>query len=270
MRNIFIFICCLVFLSGCATKDRGAGEPTLKPVSPLKEAEKSVVPVTERAISAVPVMEKAKIKEPVMPVVRGKSAQPSAVISISAEKRKKVFEFVTIDGEDYAVPHPWRGRKIGERSPQMSSLGQIPLEFSWNRAKLYIREEARDAFVEMAERAKEDNIHLLVHSGFRSMYYQKKIFSKLMARGRTWEDLVRYVAPPGYSEHMLGFAVDLYPSDWQFASTEAYRWLKEHGAEFGFEETYPEFGKEGFPWEAWHWRFTLSSMNNDSLSQAKQ
>jgi len=76
-----------------------------------------------------------------------------------------------------------------------------------------------------------------------------------MAAGRTWDDLVRYVAPPGYSEHMLGIAVDLYPSNWRFAATPAYAWLKEHAAEYHFVESYPEFNLESFPWEAWHWKY---------------
>ena len=76
-----------------------------------------------------------------------------------------------------------------------------------------------------------------------------------MAEGRTWEDLVRYVAPPGYSEHMLGVVVDLYPSNWRFASTPEYQWLKENASTYHFVESYPEINPEGFPWEAWHWKY---------------
>jgi len=174
---------------------------------------------------------------------------------IKARRQKRVFEFVEIAGRHYEVPRPWRGNKIIDPQPQASVMEQIPLEFSWNGSQLYVHRLAHRAFVRMAEEAKEDGIRLLAHSGFRSRAYQQRIFTKLMAQGRTWDDLVRYVAPPGYSSHMLGFSIDLYPSNWRFASTDAYRWLRRHAGDYGFYETYPEFGRSGYPWEAWHWQF---------------
>lgn len=174
---------------------------------------------------------------------------------IEAAQKKKVFEFVDIGGRKYAVPKPWRGNKITQKSPPPSAMRQIPTEYTWNNDRIFIHRRACEQFVRMAESARQENVHLLAHSGFRSIGYQRKIFIDHMAAGRTWEDLVRYVAPPGYSEHMLGFSIDLYPSNWQFASTEAYHWLQEHGASFGFYETYPQDNSVGYPWEAWHWRF---------------
>jgi len=180
----------------------------------------------------------------------------ASVDNIHALKTKKVFEYVSIGGEKYPVPLPWRGKERKVKPLDHSTLKQIPLEFSHEGSKLYILESACDAFVRMAEKAKEENIILIVHSGYRSIWYQRKIFKQLMATGRAWDDLVRYVAPPGYSEHMLGSVVDLYPSNWSFASTSEYQWLKKHAAEYGFTETYPESAIDGFPWEPWHWKFT--------------
>lgn len=180
---------------------------------------------------------------------------PPGVEIIEASKKKKVFDFVRIDGVNYAVPIPWRGRRLQVKPLIPPAFKMIPVEFSYNGKKLYILIDACDAFVRMAKKAKEEDITLLVHSGYRSIWYQKKIFKRLMAEGRTWEDVVRYVAPPGYSEHMLGTVVDLYPSNWSFASTPAYKWLEKHAPSFGFSETYPKSGQDGFPWEPWHWKF---------------
>lgn len=188
---------------------------------------------------------------------------PIVIEHFAPLKEKKVFEFVQIDGERYGVPRPWRGQKITEKSPDPSTLKQIPLEFAKDQSKLFLTEEARDAFVIMAEAAGEDGIQLVAHSGYRSAWYQRKIFTKLMAEGRTWDDLVRYVAPPGYSEHMLGDSVDLYPSNWRFASTEAYQWLRENGHLYNFYETYPQISDQGFPWEAWHWKYIAPEENDD-------
>ncbi|MEE4241201.1 MAG: M15 family metallopeptidase [Desulfopila sp.] len=181
--------------------------------------------------------------------------QPSEIVEIVAVKRKKIVEFVEIEGKRYQVPPLWRGRKITEKAADVAELRQIPIKYTWKETKLYIHYKACDAFVAMAAKAEEDGVRLQAHSGFRSIHYQKKIFSKGMAKGRSWEDMVRYVAPPGYSEHMLGTVVDLYPSDWRFAATAAYEWLREHAAAFGFVESYPKTNSEGLPWEAWHWRY---------------
>lgn len=176
--------------------------------------------------------------------------------NIHALKTKKVFEYVRIDGEKHLVPVPWRGKELKVQPLESSALKQIPLEFCRENSKLYLLEKARDAFVRMAAKAQDENVLLIVHSGYRSIWYQRKIFRQLMATGRSWDDLVRYVAPPGYSEHMLGSVVDLYPSNWSFASTPEYGWLKKHASAYGFTETYPESAKDGFPWEPWHWKFS--------------
>ena len=188
---------------------------------------------------------------------------PTVIEHFAPLKEKRVFEFVYIDGERYGVPRPWRGQKITQKSTDPSTLKQIPLEFAYNESKLFLTEEARDAFVVMAEAAREDGIELIAHSGYRSAWYQQKIFIKLMAEGRTWDDLVRYVAPPGYSDHMLGESVDLYPSNWRFASTEAYQWLRENAYLYNFHETYPEASSRGFPWEAWHWKYIAPKENGE-------
>ncbi len=233
----FLLFCgILFFLSGCGGPGKMVGI----------EVEEPVDQVEPQVIAPSPVRPPEERVVPVLPV------------EIYAVKRKKVVEFVEIDGERYQVPSPWRGKKIKGIIPGMDDLAQIPVEFTWQETRLYIHHEARDAFVAMAQDARNDGIHLQAHSGFRSIRYQKKLFSKGMAKGRTWEDMVRYVAPPGYSEHMLGIAVDLYPSDWRFAGTAAYGWLKEHGAAYGFVESYPEKSSEGLPWEAWHWRYCAS------------
>lgn len=183
---------------------------------------------------------------------------PTSIKTIELSQKKMVFDFVRIDGVNYPVPIPWRGKRLHVKPFLPPSFKLIPVEFSHDGLKLYILIDACDALIRMAEKAKGEGINLLVHSGYRSIWYQKKIFQKLMAKGRTWEDLIRYVAPPGYSEHMLGTVVDLYPSNWTFASTPAYKWLKEHASEYGFSESYPESGRDGFPWEPWHWKFSPS------------
>lgn len=163
-------------------------------------------------------------------------------------------ETVIIDGTAYPVPEAWIGQKLDVPPLKIPALVRIPHGLTKDQADIYILREACAALVRMAAAAKEDGVELLVDSGYRSAWYQRKIFSRLMKKGRSFEDLVRYVAPPGYSEHMLGTVVDFSPGNWRFAETPAYAWLHTHAGEYGFSETYPRNNRH-HPWESWHWRY---------------
>jgi len=175
-------------------------------------------------------------------------------------------ESVSIGGTLYPLPKAWQGEKLEAKPLKMPELAALPKELCQGGAHIYIRREARKALIEMAARAKEDGILLRVDSGYRSAWYQERIFVKLMKKGRTFQDLIRYVAPPGYSEHMLGTVVDFSPGNWRFARTPAYQWLQGHAGEYGFSETYPK-NNQRHPWEAWHWRFRPPPEKKEQINQ---
>jgi len=178
-------------------------------------------------------------------------AAPDLPQSIQPE----IEEVITIDGVRYPVPAPWLGNKV--IAPQLSfeDFKQIPLQFCKDEGKVYVTIETQENLVMMLTEAEADGILIQVESGYRSAGYQAKIFKRMLAEGREFDDIVRYVAPPGYSNHMLGTAVDFSPSNWRFADTEQYLWLQEHGNSFGFEEIYSKNNRMKMPWEAWHWQY---------------
>ncbi len=188
------------------------------------------------------------------------SPAPAPVESRSVEAPAPE-ETVTIGGTTYPVPQAWIGQKLDAPPLKTPALVRIPPELTKDQTSIYILREARDALVRMADAARKDGVSLRVDSGYRSLWYQRKIFTKLMKKGRSFEDLVRYVAPPGYSEHMLGTVVDFSPGNWRFAKTPAYGWLREHAGEYGFSETYPKNNRH-HPWESWHWRYRKPAENN--------
>jgi LAS superfamily LD-carboxypeptidase LdcB len=164
-------------------------------------------------------------------------------------------ETVTIDSQEYIVPDSWHGHKLDAPPLTRPPLVMVPPDFVYNNGQIFMLPQARNAFQEMAEMAKEEGIAMIIDSGYRSAWYQKKIYKRLMDKGKTFDEVARYVAPPGYSEHMLGLAVDFVPSNWQFVDSPVYQWLKEHGGEFGFSESYPEISSDNRPWEPSHWRY---------------
>ncbi len=188
------------------------------------------------------------------------SDQLEEVLSISVDKPPikydNVIETVLIDTLRYQVPEPWTGNRQFPTSRNLDELKQIPREHTHQRTEIYILAEAHPPLLRMLEQARLDGIDLKVESAYRSMHYQTRIFVRMLKQGRTFDDIVRYVAPPGYSQHMLGTAMDFYPSNWEFAESEQYRWLQENGSKFGFEETYSKNNRYHMPWEAWHWNYT--------------
>jgi LAS superfamily LD-carboxypeptidase LdcB len=163
-------------------------------------------------------------------------------------------ENILIDSVEYDVPQRWCGQKLD--STQIADpmkLVRLPEELSFDDYRIYVSADTRDALVRMAGAAGKDSIELLVDSGYRSASYQKRIIRRRLSEGEDPAAIMAFVAPPGYSQHQTGRAVDFVPSEAAFANTPAYRWLKEHAAEFGFVETYPETSASGHAWESWHW-----------------
>ena len=69
-------------------------------------------------------------------------------------------------------------------------------------------------------------------------------------------------APPGYSEHHTGYAVDIGDGrtpatnlNTNFENTAAFKWLEENAAYYSFELSFPKGNPQGVSYEPWHWRF---------------
>jgi LAS superfamily LD-carboxypeptidase LdcB len=176
---------------------------------------------------------------------------------------------VKISGKYYQIKPPWLGKKLHDESdPIPENLSMIPRQYAFDSSRIFVTKDTKAAFVAMVEQANRDGIFFKAKSGYRSYTYQRQIFAARLAKGRTFEQVCRNVAPPGYSQHMLGTAFDLSTDITPFANSEAYQWLKAHAADYGFEETYPENAPDGFSWEAWHWHYVgtdRDTLNNDTL-----
>jgi zinc D-Ala-D-Ala carboxypeptidase len=108
--------------------------------------------------------------------------------------------------------------------------------------------------------ARNDRIHLSIASAFRSVKRQAEIVRGKLEAGSSIEAALRVCAPPGFSEHHTGRAIDVDtpdcpPLDGAFADTEAFRWLSLHAKDFGFSLSYPEGNAQGYAFEPWHWCF---------------
>ena len=117
----------------------------------------------------------------------------------------------------------------------------------------------------MYDAAKADGIYLTPYSGYRrystqQTNYQNKTAYYLQQGYTETEALAlaaRIIMPPGSSEHNLGLAMDICGTDYDFDQTDAFAWLKEHAAEYGFILRYTEEKQSvtQVVYEPWHWRF---------------
>jgi zinc D-Ala-D-Ala carboxypeptidase len=123
--------------------------------------------------------------------------------------------------------------------------------------------EAAAAWRLLRESALSDGITLRIASAFRSVNRQAEIIRLKLNRGIPIEEILTVDAPPGYSEHHTGRAVDVFTPggpllETEFERTEAFKWLTANAGGFGFTLSYPRENPDGYGYEPWHWCFVGS------------
>lgn len=125
-----------------------------------------------------------------------------------------------------------------------------------------VDERIYDPLMEMLEAAKEENWDQLpsVVSGYRTQEKQQSLYDdkieEFCEQGYSPEEATdmakQWVAVPGYSEHQLGFAVDI-----NGATYDLYFWLQENSYKYGFIFRYPGDKTDitGTAEEVWHYRY---------------
>lgn len=129
-----------------------------------------------------------------------------------------------------------------------------------------VDESVYDDLSALLAAASEDNVTLWIASSYRSVELQQEILDRAvrervsqegMTEEAALEDALRTINRPGYSEHHTGLAVDFNDVSDDFEETEAYQWLEEHAAEYGFVQRYKKskVAITGIDNESWHYRY---------------
>lgn len=130
-----------------------------------------------------------------------------------------------------------------------------------------LHEDAANAFDAMRQAAAADGLDLRLLSGYRSHDLQESIFFDVASeRNQTAEERALVSAPPGYSEHSTGYALDIGDGEApethlspNFEQTPLFRWLQDHAARYHFILSFPEGNPQGVSYEPWHWRYEGSA-----------
>jgi D-alanyl-D-alanine carboxypeptidase len=130
-------------------------------------------------------------------------------------------------------------------------------------SQIRLRRAAAEQFEAMAQDAANDGITLVPLSGYRTLAEQEHLFFDIKAqRGQDAHTRAEVSAPPGYSEHHTGYAIDIGDANHPdthvnegFGETAAFQWLQENAPSYGFELSFPPENLQGVAFEPWHWRF---------------
>lgn len=119
---------------------------------------------------------------------------------------------------------------------------------------------AAEAWRRLKAAALADGITLFIVSAFRSVDRQAEIVRRKLDTGISTKDVLAVCAPPGFSEHHTGRAVDVStpgsrPLEAEFEQTAAYAWLQQNAGSFGYRLSYPVGNPWGYQHEPWHWCF---------------
>ena len=155
-----------------------------------------------------------------------------------------------------------------DKNPERRILGHLPYN-EIPKDKLVLIEpnievhmDMRDALLNMREEARKDGIYLVFLSGYRSINLQNDIFYSLKSiRNQEASERARVSAPPGYSEHSTGFAIDIGDAtqretdfETSFENTDVFSWLIKNAAKFHFKLSFNKDNKY-IDYEPWHWRY---------------
>ena len=150
-----------------------------------------------------------------------------------------------------------------------SLLGHLPYpeaskeELVLFSSGIYVHKDIYEKFKEMQFKAAQRGISLRLLSGQRSInlqrdiFYENKSIRNQTAIERSWDS-----APPGYSEHSTGYAIDVgdgnYPNthfEVEFEQTPAFQWMQNYASKYHFVLSFPPNNEQGVTYEPWHWRF---------------
>jgi len=203
----------------------------------------------------------------VVPEAREETASPTTTAMISPGKTTSPGDgSPKTDGDALLGHFPYSEAKGSELTPIVAD------------GSLKLRKAAAAEFLAMVDAARMEGVTLVPISGFRSIADQEYLFFQIKAeRGQVPTERAEVSAPPGYSEHHTGYAVDIGDGNVpathlspNFERTAAFKWLQANAAYFSFEMSFPRNNPQGVSYEPWHWRFTGDLHSLETFYKTRQ
>ena len=133
----------------------------------------------------------------------------------------------------------------------VNSLHMLPPDYEVSLTEaggVMVEKRIADALLEMQRAAKEDGVGLKLSKGYVSAQEQEKLYQKrvkeLTSSGysqvKAEAAAQNTVERGGYSEYQTGLAVEFSAGKSGFEKSGEYKWLIEHGVDYGFVERFPK------------------------------
>lgn len=170
------------------------------------------------------------------------------------------------------IPENILGHLAYEQAP-LTELKAITAD-----GRIRLRVKSAEKYSEMATDARRQGISLVPISGFRAIDEQEYLFFEIkQQRNQGVSERAEVSAPPGYSEHHTGYAIDIGDGNnpntnlsVSFENTPAFKWLQQNAPRYSFELSFPRDNLQGISYEPWHWRFVGDTHSLKTFYQARQ
>lgn len=182
-------------------------------------------------------------------------------LQTQSNKSQAASDPPTTEPSPSASPSAEQGSLLGHYPYKEAPLGELQAIVPDGSIKL--RKAAAKEYLAMVDAARAEGVNLVPISGFRSKTDQDYLFFGIKAeRGQRTQQRAQVSAPPGYSEHHTGYAIDIGDGDTpathlnpNFDKTRAFQWLQANAGHFSFELSFPKGNRQGVSYEPWHWRY---------------
>lgn len=174
------------------------------------------------------------------------------------------------------LPTPQPKTKLGHFPYPQADIKTLVVIGRYNNRIEKLAPEAGLAWKNMVQAARKQGIVITPISGFRSIATQSGLFQDHVRSRGSQAAAAKTVAPPGYSEHHTGYAIDI--GDGRapqtdvtnsFAKTKAFHWMVKNAEQFGFELSFPIKNLQNIHYEPWHWRFVGSPQAREVFAAAR-
>jgi D-alanyl-D-alanine carboxypeptidase len=164
---------------------------------------------------------------------------------------------------------------LGHLEYKQAPISKLKAITSDGRVRLCLN--AAEQFIEMQKAARYQGIILTPISGFRTVSEQNYLFFEIQRqRNQNPSERAEVSAPPNYSEHHTGYAVDIGDAKTpathlspDFEKTAAFSWLRNNAAKYSFELSFPPDNHQGISYEPWHWRYVGDQESLETFYKAR-
>jgi D-alanyl-D-alanine carboxypeptidase len=239
-------------LSGVSQMNRGSHRPA-------RRTGVDDIPVARRSTPAVPVANRVLL--PAGLAAAGLLLALGVFVLLRPQPLLRLLAPPPVQGLDARTG--WDGRLLGH----FPYSDATPTDLVAVAPGLELHRDAAEALLAMQRDAADSGVDLVVLSGYRSIPVQNDLFFAVKSeRNQSARERAMVSAPPGFSEHSTGYAVDLGDGNApdtnlseSFEQTAGFAWLQAHAARYHFSLSFPRGNAQGVSYEPWHWRFEGSA-----------